>query len=159
MEPKQEKGNVMEKVAQFIVDKRNLFFLIYIAVMIFCMFSMNWKLTLILYAPILPVVLILKFALPKLWKTYSHLWRRSSSMNTMMNDSLSGIRVVKAFAKEDAENEDAINAALYPDENYSEYFYFRHDVRGTIYMAKTSSEHRENGNTVLSVNSQYGSGY
>ena len=67
------------------------------------LFAMNWKLTLILYAPILPVVLILKFALPKLWKTYSHLWRRSSSMNTMMNDSLSGIRVVKAFAKEDAE--------------------------------------------------------
>ena len=67
------------------------------------LFAMNWKLTLILYAPILPVVLILKFALPKLWKTYSHLWRRSSSMNTMMNDSLSGIRVVKAFAKEDGE--------------------------------------------------------
>ena len=43
MEPKKEKGSIMEKVAQFIVDKRNLFFLIYIAVMIFCMFSMNWK--------------------------------------------------------------------------------------------------------------------
>lgn len=67
------------------------------------LFAMNWKLTLILYAPILPVVLILKFALPKLWKCYSHQWRRSSSMNTMMNDSLSGIRVVKAFAKEDNE--------------------------------------------------------
>ena len=43
MEPKKEKGSVMEKVAQFIVDKRNLFFLIYIAALIFCMFSMNWK--------------------------------------------------------------------------------------------------------------------
>ncbi len=67
------------------------------------LFSMNWKLTLILYAPIIPVVLILKFALPKLWRCYSHQWRRSSSMNTMMNDSLSGFRVVKAFAKEDSE--------------------------------------------------------
>ncbi len=67
------------------------------------LFSINWKLTLILYAPVIPVVLILKFALPKLWRCYSHQWRRSSSMNTMMNDSLSGIRVVKAFAKEDAE--------------------------------------------------------
>ena len=67
------------------------------------LFAMNWKLTLILYAPILPVVLILKLALPKLWKAYSHQWRRSSSMNTMMNDSLTGIRVVKAFAKEDGE--------------------------------------------------------
>ena len=43
MEPKKERGNIMEKVAQFIVDKRNLFFLLYIAAMIFCMFSMNWK--------------------------------------------------------------------------------------------------------------------
>ena len=39
MEPKQEKGSFMEKVAQFIVDKRNLFFLLYIAAMIFCIFS------------------------------------------------------------------------------------------------------------------------
>ena len=43
MKSKQQKGNVMEKVAQFIVDKRNLFFLLYIVAMIFCMFSMNWK--------------------------------------------------------------------------------------------------------------------
>ena len=43
MEPKTEKGNFMEKVAQFIVDKRNLFFLLYIAALIFCMFSMGWK--------------------------------------------------------------------------------------------------------------------
>ena len=43
MEQKQQKESVMEKVARFIVDKRNLFFLLYIAAMIFCMFSMNWK--------------------------------------------------------------------------------------------------------------------
>lgn len=43
MEPKQEKGNVMETIAQFIVDKRNLFFFIYIAAIIFSIFAMNWK--------------------------------------------------------------------------------------------------------------------
>lgn len=43
MEPKKEKGSIMEKVAQFIVDKRNLFFLLYAAALIFCIFSMNWK--------------------------------------------------------------------------------------------------------------------
>ena len=42
MESKKEQGSIMEKVAQFIVDKRNLFFLLYIAALIFCMFSMNW---------------------------------------------------------------------------------------------------------------------
>lgn len=43
MKRKEQQSNFMEKVAQFIVDKRNLFFLIYIAAMIFCAFSMNWK--------------------------------------------------------------------------------------------------------------------
>ncbi len=69
------------------------------------LFAKNWKLTLILYAPVIPVVLILKFALPKLWRCYGHQWRRSSSLNTMMNDSLSGFRVVKAFAREDDETQ------------------------------------------------------
>jgi len=31
-----------EKVATFIVDKRNLFFLLYVFALIFCVFSMNW---------------------------------------------------------------------------------------------------------------------
>ena len=51
--------------------------------------------------------------------------------------------------------EDAIEAALYPDDHYDDYFYFRHDVRGTVYIAKTFDEHEENGNIVLSVNEQY----
>ena len=94
-----------ERIRRFFIDGvpyllTNSISYIVLTILLFCI---NWKLTLILYAPIIPVVLILKFALPKLWKCYSHQWRRSSSMNTMMNDSLSGIRVVKAFAKEDAE--------------------------------------------------------
>ena len=35
-------GGFVEKMATFIVDKRNLFFLLYIFAFIFCMFSMNW---------------------------------------------------------------------------------------------------------------------
>ncbi len=42
MEKEKKSGNFMEKVAAFIVDKRNLFFLIYIFAAIFCVFSMNW---------------------------------------------------------------------------------------------------------------------
>lgn len=94
-----------ERIRSFFIDGvpyliSHVLSYVVLTVLLFCI---NWKLTLILYAPIIPVVLILKFALPKLWKCYSHQWRRSSSMNTMMNDSLSGIRVVKAFAKEDNE--------------------------------------------------------
>lgn len=43
MKAKGKKGSFMEKIAQFIVDKRHLFFLLYTAALIFCLFSMNWK--------------------------------------------------------------------------------------------------------------------
>ena len=43
MEQKKEKGNFMEKVATVIVDKRNLFFLIYIFAIVFCLFSMKYR--------------------------------------------------------------------------------------------------------------------
>lgn len=68
------------------------------------LFWMNWKLTLIVFIPVPFVVLIFKFMLPKLWRMYSKLYRRSSSLNAVLGDSLNGIRVVKAFAKETDES-------------------------------------------------------
>ena len=35
-------GGFISRVAAFIVDKRNLFFLLYLFSFIFCMFSLNW---------------------------------------------------------------------------------------------------------------------
>ena len=46
----------------------------------------------------------------------------------------------------------AIRAALFPSD--TDYFYFRHDKYGKIYMAKTQAEHDRNGNEVLRVNSR-----
>lgn len=37
-----EKTPFMEKIATFVVDKRNLFFLLYIFLIIFCLFSISW---------------------------------------------------------------------------------------------------------------------
>ena len=94
-----------ERVRSFFIDGVPYFIshvLSYIALTII-LFCINWKLTLILFSPIIPIVLIMKFAMPKLWRCYSRTWRHSSALNAMMNDSLTGIRVVKAFAKEDAE--------------------------------------------------------
>lgn len=48
--------------------------------------------------------------------------------------------------------DDAIKAALFPED--TDYFYFRHDKYGEIYMAKTQTEHDRNGNEVLKVNSR-----
>ncbi len=39
---KESKASPMEKLATFIVDKRNLFFLLYIFALVFCFFSTNW---------------------------------------------------------------------------------------------------------------------
>lgn len=64
------------------------------------LFMINWKLTLIVFIPVPIIVIIFKTMLPKLWKSFSRQYRRSSSLNAMLNDTLSGVRVVKAFAKE-----------------------------------------------------------
>lgn len=42
MKENSQDTNFMYKLAEFIVDKRNLFFLIYIIALVFCIFSRNW---------------------------------------------------------------------------------------------------------------------
>ena len=64
---------------------------------------LNHWLTLMILLPVPVIVLIFKYRLPHLWRSFSRAWRASSSLNGVLNDSLSGIRVVKAFAKEDNE--------------------------------------------------------
>lgn len=48
--------------------------------------------------------------------------------------------------------DDAIHAALFPED--TDYFYFRHDKYGEIYMARTQAEHDQNGREVLRVNNR-----
>ncbi len=90
------------RVRSFYIDGvPNLFInvLEFIGVTIF-LFSINWKLTLIVFIPVPLIVCIFKFMLPRLWRSFNRQWRRSHSLNVMLGDSLGGIRVVKAFAKE-----------------------------------------------------------
>ncbi len=61
---------------------------------------LNWKLTLMIFIPVPLIVVIMKVMFPKLWRANTRTWRASSAMNAMLGDSLSGVRVVKAFAKE-----------------------------------------------------------
>lgn len=64
------------------------------------LFSINWKLTLIVFIPVPVIVIIFRVMLPKLWRAFTKQWRASSSFNAMLGDSLNGVRVVKAFSKE-----------------------------------------------------------
>ncbi|MBR4205784.1 MAG: ATP-binding cassette domain-containing protein [Clostridia bacterium] len=66
----------------------------------FFLFWLNPKMTLIVFIPVPVIVVIFRVMLPKLWRMFSKQYRASSSMNSMLGDSLNGIRVVKAFAKE-----------------------------------------------------------
>jgi ATP-binding cassette subfamily B protein len=85
-------------VPQLIIHSLN-----FIGLSIF-LFSINWQLTLIVFVPVPIIVLIFRKMLPKLWHSHSISWRRSSALNTMMSDSFTGVRVVKAFSKENEES-------------------------------------------------------
>jgi len=67
------------------------------------LFVINWQLALVVFVPVPAIVLIFKIQLPKLWRMLTRSWVKSSSLNSMLGDSLTGIRVVKAFAKETEE--------------------------------------------------------
>lgn len=105
-------GRLMSRVEHDAVRIKNFFVdgvphliihtLNFIGLSIF-LFSINWKLTLIVFIPVPIIILIFKRMLPKLWRMHSKQWRRSSGLNSMMADSLNGVRVVKAFAKEGEE--------------------------------------------------------
>lgn len=65
------------------------------------MFSMNVKLTLLSLAPIPLVVIGTRIFSKKINPVYRRIWRRWSSVNSVLSDSLPGIRVVKSFSNEE----------------------------------------------------------
>ncbi|MBQ8577127.1 MAG: ABC transporter ATP-binding protein [Clostridia bacterium] len=88
------RGFFIDQVPALIIHLVN-----YIGLTVICL-TINWKLTLIVFIPVPIIVCIFKFMIPKLNRMYTKRWRRSSSLNAMLSDSLTGIRVVKAFSKE-----------------------------------------------------------
>jgi len=78
----------------------NILHLIAIGILLF---YMNWKLTLLVLIP-MPIVMVLSHVF---WKRIMSMWRRfwhtRSRLTATVSDSLSGMRVVKAFAKESVE--------------------------------------------------------
>ena len=51
-----------------------------------------------------------------------------------------------------AGDRERLEAALYPDSH--QYYFFRHDKNGKIYMATTVEEHSANGRLVEKVNAE-----
>lgn len=67
---------------------------------IIIMMSINWQLALLALCPIPVVVLISRKFRHVVGPKYRRLWRRNSSISTMLADSIPGIRVIKAFSNE-----------------------------------------------------------
>ena len=94
-----------ERVWFFLVD--GLPFLVLnglmlIGVVIF-LFSINWQLALYILAP-MPIVALLSISMfTPISNMFHRVSQKMARVHTHLNESLSGIRVVKAFAKEDVE--------------------------------------------------------
>ena len=79
--------------------------LVQIMAIVGAMIVLDWTLTLLLLIPAPCVVLIIKLRVPQLWRLFSRQYRSLAVLNGLVEDSLSGVRVVKAFGKEQDEIE------------------------------------------------------
>jgi len=67
------------------------------------MFWMNWQLSLIILLPVPLTIYIIKKIYPKLRSMFRRRWKKRAFLNSVVNNAITGIRVVKAFGKEDSE--------------------------------------------------------
>lgn len=67
------------------------------------LFFTNPLLSVTVLVPVPLIALIIKASTRKFKKLKWHTWRRSSKLNSLINDTLLGIRVVKAFGREENE--------------------------------------------------------
>ncbi len=73
---------------------------IHTGIVLFCMYRINWKLALI-PTIIIPVIGILAVVMErKLGKIYEEISEETASLNTVAEENISGVRTVKAFARE-----------------------------------------------------------
>ena len=105
-------GALMARVNQdtrelqhFLVDfipltLESLFILIGVGIFLF---MLSWQLTLFVFIPIIATAIFLKKVFFKIYSYYRRYYHRRSRLSALINDSLSGIRVIKAFGQEDEE--------------------------------------------------------
>jgi ATP-binding cassette subfamily B protein len=67
------------------------------------LFHLNWKLTILAYIPLALASLTVRYFGNRIHDRFEEIQERFSSMSTKVQENISGIRVVKAFAREDAE--------------------------------------------------------
>lgn len=68
---------------------------------IIIMLALNWKLTILSLTPIPIIVIGSKWFSKKVRPIYHRIWMRSSAVNSMLCDSIPGIRIIKSFTGEE----------------------------------------------------------
>lgn len=90
--------NVLVDGAQFFVV--NILTLIGIGIVLFVM---NWRLTLLILIPVPIVAFLSRWFWDRIHRVWDRYWHARQQLTASLNDSLSGIRVIRAFAQEPQE--------------------------------------------------------
>jgi len=67
------------------------------------LFVLSWRLTLFVLVPIAATIVFLRLVIPTLRAYFHRFFHRRSRVSALVNDTVSGIRVVKAFGQESVE--------------------------------------------------------
>ena len=94
------------------------------------LFWMNWKLAFLILIPIPLVIFVAGQFWKKIRSLWHRAWRRRSKLYDVVNDSVSGIRVVRAFGQQRGEvgrfsvaNEDARSYDTHAEQVWAVYYY------------------------------------
>lgn len=88
---------ILWRIPELIINSLTLIGTAYVMIM------MNPILSVIVFIPVPFTVYMMKVVFPKFRKVKNASWQKRSKLNSVINDALSGIRVVKAFGKEESE--------------------------------------------------------
>ncbi|MGM9552068.1 MAG: ABC transporter ATP-binding protein [Clostridia bacterium] len=90
-------GNFIQNIAIMALNEIILF--ICVAVVLF---AYNWKMAILILVPIPHVLVIVNKVKHQVGRRYHIQWRKTDKMTSKLNDILNGMRVVKAFGREEA---------------------------------------------------------
>ncbi len=69
------------------------------------LFALSWQLTLFVLAPVIVTILFLRHVFPRVFQFMHRFFHNRARLSALVNDSISGMRVIKAFGQEDLERE------------------------------------------------------
>ncbi len=124
-------GHDTQRVQNFLVD--GIQFTVINILTVFgigiIMLMLSWKLTLLVFIPAPLVVLMSTWFWPRIMSMFRGWWERNARLSAFLSDSLSGIRVIKAFGREsrerrkfDQRSEDVYNALVRAEQTWSTFF-------------------------------------